>query len=447
MRNWISYALKSSICFAIVSCGGSNAITYNEHSAIAGRNYSGAITLIEEKIGDRGYKDKDQVTYLLDLGTAAHFGQDFQKSNQFFTEAEQAIDANFTKRIGRAIGSMLINDNTLAYDGEVYEDIYINAFKAVNYLKLSDLEAAQVEARRMVFKLDNNLIKAGKFADQLNNDTDEKVISFKAIAEEMGFKTSPETMGIQDSPFSHYLSALVFTKQGKFDNARIEEKRMNDALENHDQTFESSFKDEVSKQELLNANKYNTLLVAFSGRGPIKYEVKREYYDRKKDLIIIYAYANIKKRPSWVSSVEVWVDGEKTGELPVVEDFSNVAYEVFKAKLPAIKYRAYVRGINKAEIQKDLAESDDNSASGILASSISGGIGRAYQRGTEKADLRAWDSMPGRVHGLVLNLSPGEHDLEWRFLTKDGRMLMTKTETVEISENAPINTFSTQYWN
>ena len=58
-----------------------------------------------------------------------HYNGDFEQSNTLLSKAETAFDELYTKSIGRAAASMLLNDNILEYSGEDYEDIYLNIFK------------------------------------------------------------------------------------------------------------------------------------------------------------------------------------------------------------------------------------------------------------------------------------------------------------------------------
>jgi len=87
------------------------------------------------------------------MGMLYHYDGDYVKSNEFLTEAEYAIEDLYTKSVGKAVASMLLNDNALDYFGEDYEDIYLNIFKALNYFHMNKSEDAFVEIRRVNNKL------------------------------------------------------------------------------------------------------------------------------------------------------------------------------------------------------------------------------------------------------------------------------------------------------
>lgn len=116
--------------------------------AILKNNYLEAAALVEAE-KDNSYKKRDRVLYYLNLGMLYHFAGMYEKSNKLLTIAEYAIEELFTKSISKAATSLLLNDTVLDYSGEDYEDIYINVFKALNYLSLESFDEAFVEVRRI----------------------------------------------------------------------------------------------------------------------------------------------------------------------------------------------------------------------------------------------------------------------------------------------------------
>ncbi len=99
------------------------------------------------------YRNKERLLFYLDAGMVHHIHGNWQQSNELLTLAEETIEELYTKSVARAASSMLLNDNSLEYSGEDYEDIYINVFKALNYIELGDPDAAMVEVRRVDEKL------------------------------------------------------------------------------------------------------------------------------------------------------------------------------------------------------------------------------------------------------------------------------------------------------
>lgn len=165
------------------------------------------------------YRSKDGVLWNLENGMVYHFAGKYDSSTTFLNAAELEIEDNYTKSISRGISSFLTNDNKLAYDGEPYENIYLNAFKALNFVHLKDWEGALVETRRMNFKMEQLDIKIKGLADAFSK------------ADSTG-KTewSSGKVNIQNSAFSHYLSTILYAKSGRPDDARIEFEKINIAF-------------------------------------------------------------------------------------------------------------------------------------------------------------------------------------------------------------------------
>jgi hypothetical protein len=87
-----------------------------------------------------------------DLGILSRLGEHYTDSNNYLSEAERLIWEAYTESVSGNIASFLVNDNTKAYQGEAYEDMYLNIFKALNYMHLGETEAALVELNRSIEK-------------------------------------------------------------------------------------------------------------------------------------------------------------------------------------------------------------------------------------------------------------------------------------------------------
>ncbi|HQB97299.1 MAG TPA: hypothetical protein PKZ46_00100, partial [Candidatus Cloacimonadota bacterium] len=141
------------LAFVLTSCA-ANINSYKTRKeidrAITSRDIPSALRIVERK---GMYRNKERLLFYLDAGMLHHIHGNWQQSNELLTLAEETIEELYTKSVARAASSMLLNDNSLEYSGEDYEDIYINVFKALNYIELGDPDAAMVEVRRVDEKL------------------------------------------------------------------------------------------------------------------------------------------------------------------------------------------------------------------------------------------------------------------------------------------------------
>jgi len=76
------------------------------------QDYDACVVQIEES-KDKFYKEKEKVLFYLDMGMLYHYCGDYEQSNEFLTEAEHAIEDLYTKSVGKATASLLLNDNAL----------------------------------------------------------------------------------------------------------------------------------------------------------------------------------------------------------------------------------------------------------------------------------------------------------------------------------------------
>ncbi|GMB93389.1 Putative lipoprotein [Helicobacter bizzozeronii] len=99
----------------------------------------------------RGKKDhKNALLWHLDNGMSALMLGHYKQSIQAFNAAEAQFDRHrslFGKSMGN-LGAILINDNVKSYTGSVYESVFLNYYKAMDYWLLGDINDARVEFNR-----------------------------------------------------------------------------------------------------------------------------------------------------------------------------------------------------------------------------------------------------------------------------------------------------------
>ena len=205
-KNRFIHCLYLIIILLVISCGAYvlDSAQYNLRTSFASGDYDKTVELLNNFESSEVYEEKDAVLLDLEMGTAHHFARNYAQSNQNFESAEYEIEDLYTKSVSRAIKSFLVNDTILAYDGEDYEDIYLNAFKALNYIHLGDLDAALIESRRISYKLSQLNIKYKDIVTALSEADTTKVDTDK-------WKTG-ET-NIQNSSMGHFLSTILYSKQ------------------------------------------------------------------------------------------------------------------------------------------------------------------------------------------------------------------------------------------
>ncbi|WP_421774396.1 hypothetical protein [Gracilimonas sp.] len=404
-------------------------------TSFASGDYTTTVQLIEKLEKEEVYQNKEKVLLHLEHGLVNHFASNYEQSSYHFTEAENEMDVLFTKSVSRAIKSFVVNDNTLAYDGEDYEDIYLNIFKCLNYIHQDELESALVEVRRVTYKLErldqkyNGLVESLSKADTTNTDRHE-------------WKTGDTN--IQNSALGRYLSTILYAKTNKPDDARIEYENLLKAYREQPSVY-STGPNESQLRQITEPERYNVLVQAFAGRAPIKEQNDIRLYLDETDTYLKFSLPSLKTFNSQVSSVKVNFEDGKTAQLDLIEEMDQVAKEVYKVKEPIIYARTFVRTFLKAaaaaKMKKEAKKEDET------LGSIVNILGKIAQETTEKADLRSWQTMPGKAYATVLNLPVGEHQVEVQYYGHSGQLIHTQPRTITVRENETLKLVESIYWN
>lgn len=396
-------------------------------------DYARASIIADRLKKDKVYKAKDRVLYALEKGTINYFQGNYDESVTSFSNAEEYMDQFFTKSTKTGIKAFLTNDTQLNYNGEVYEDVYLNGFKSLGYLKMDQFESALVEARKIALKLEQAEAKYGGLADSLSKaDTTKKEIVWRA-----------GTSSIHDSPLSHYLAGALYAKSGNGDDARIELDKLRGAIKNHQALPDSRVDFQPDFQKISDPSSYNTILTAFCGSAPDKVENNLSIESITGEGLTI-AIPKLVMRPSRVGYVEAVINDTMTTRLPIIEEMDKVARETFEIKRPIIIARATLRGILKTVGQDAAADAVEEKGGGLMgdaANLVFGGIRRA----SERADLRGWQTMPGKVYTNVVKLPPGDNKIAFNYYSPKNKLLYTQEQIVEMAESEQLEPIGSIY--
>ena len=381
-------------------------------------NYEATSKLMEKLESKNVYKSKDQVLFNLEYGTVLHFAGKYDSSITYFNRAEELIEANYTKSISQGAASLLLSDNALAYDGEEYENVYLNAFKALSFLHLGDMESALVESRRIAFKLEQLDIRLNGLASVLSRKDSTDIANWE-----------PRKVNVQSSALSRYLATVLYAKTGKFDDARIEYDRLKLSLIEQDNVRRFYGPDVESLPELYDADSYNLLVSAFTGLAPLKDQEDFRLFV-EDDLYVKFSIPKMYMYDTEINNIRVVVDETDVYYLNMIEEMDAVATDIFYAKRPIIYARALARSVLKAGGTKAITKRarEEGEGWGIL-SFLLGIIG---QEVSEKADLRGWQTLPGQSWLQVINLAPGDHRIRIQYLDYEDRVLHEEFRSVRI---------------
>lgn len=425
-----------------------------DKSVLSG-NFDGAIAQLENS-KSQYYDKKDRVVYYLDLGLLYHYQGDFAKSNEYLTKADEAIERFYTKSISKIATSLLLNDNAMNYSGEDYEDVYLNLFKALNYVNMNKFDEAFVEIRRVNEKLNLLEDKHKEVAKEYNKSSD----AVKKM--EVGKNQ------FHNSSLARYFGILLNRKEGKFDNARIDLQKLKEGWDSQSQIY--YFPKPNLDGYLERTNKVKVNFVSLVGRSPEKFaknltihtlkdniaiytsngrtrtELDLIYWDGiKEGLTFKFSLPYLRKNESKVSRVEVLVDGKKYTNLEMIEDLSEVAVETFKIKEPMIYLRTITRTILKGVAAELANQKLDKETGGGFMGYLTRAASGALLGLTENADLRSSRYFPSKVLVGEIELPEGKHQIQLNYYSSNGVLVHSDNLGTKNIQKNNLNLFQSNF--
>ena len=285
---------------------------------------------------------------------------------------------------GESLLTWVVNEGMSSYRGEGFERVMLHAFMGLCYLARGELQGAGVEAR-----LANRLL-----------ETEEDLYQKKYAAGGLG----------------HFLSAIVYELFDEPDNAYIDYKRMLEkdvgvelagraalrlskqlGFGDEQQQWEARFGVDAGRPD----GAASIVLIAGVGEGPYKEEITLPI--PTGDGILQWSVPTLADRPQRVSAVELSLEGSSSGvRTDVIENVYTVTKENLDDRIAWLALKSAVRGVLKRELTQQLEE--QGGGFGAL-------IGTFFTLATERADLRAWQTLPNTWQAARVFVSPGEHSL------------------------------------
>ena len=414
---------------------------------LAGQRYDDALKTIETQSKDK----KERVLYLLNKGMVQRMKRDFAASNESLEAAKQEMERLYAASVSENALSFVVNDATVSYAGDDYEQVLVHLYMALNYLELGERDDARVEALQVDLKL-----------------------------REIGEKI-PESKFTEDA-LSRYLTGMIYEELGEWSDAMIAYRKAYEAYKKYQDNFSVAMPDmlkldlvrlakregltdelaQYQKEFGITPEKKNPaaaeqdgelVFVLNNGLAPIKREqvirtwapppsvavdtskrpirpatprraMEKAQETTKPPVLVNVALPFYESRPNRVSCARISVSG-KQADTQMMEDIDAIARASLKSRMPAITARAVARAIAKGAIQ----ESVDNAGGqkGDDAAKLIGSlIVRVAAVVTERADTRSWLTLPANVQLARLQLPPGSYDVTVDLLGKDGQVLTTR---------------------
>lgn len=416
-----------AILLVISSCATFYEVNYEFNQNFEQGNIEKAQSVLNKN--KKRLKKKGEFLYFANHGVVSSMLGDYENSNIQFENA-YLYGEDYRQNPLNVAASFLVNPKLVKYPGEDHEHLLLLYYKALNYLKLGDKEAALVECRRLNNRLND-------LSDKYKSDN-----KYKRDA------------------FIHNLMGIIYEANGDFNNAFIAYRNAYDIYEEDFIELFNLSAPEQLKQDLLRSAYLtgfdeelrrfekefgvtynhqptpNGELVFFwhNGLGPIKDEwsinftvlpggdgvvtfVNEDFgfnfpfiYDYDDDDeganltdldIFRIAFPKYVERRMTHSSATLIMDNQRKS-LELAEDINAIAFKSLEQRMIWEFGKSLLRAALKKAAEK-VAEDEDEGLGLVV------GLINAF---TEQADTRNWQTVPHSIYYTRMPLKAGENKVK-----------------------------------
>ena len=401
-------------------------------SRLAAIDYATRLSYIEKNTRSL-YGKKSVVVQGLDEGLLAYYTGDYAKSIKRLTKTESKIDDYFSKSISQSIESFIVNDLTIDYAGEDYEDLYLNLFKSLAYYHLGMLEDAIVEINRFENK-----------SQHISQRYEADLIKARQAAESAD--TAPVSVSFHNSALGQYLALLYHRADGDRDAALSDARFLHDAFITQSRLYDFDEPTKLIRDDLnVPKGKARINALAFSNGSPYK----TQFYIPAIVFNAIVAIPFMQPRRPKIGFVGVKATNLETRQtykssMRQIESLENVAMDTFQTHSETLYNKAIARLLFKQlsiELSRgtgELMSQSDNPGIALIGGilQIASMVGEVSAWLTETADLRMSSYFPARADIGGLTVDPGTYDVTMEFFQeRNGKLLYRKKfKNVKVQE-------------
>lgn len=342
--------------------------------------HAGDYQLALDSLADKKrVRARDRLLFWMDRGLIEHVAGDWQSSVRSFHAAIDWVDRHDYISLSEEGSSLLVNDWARDYVGERSEQLWLHSYQIMNYLLLGQYESAAVEARRAIRRIDRHRALLSRDA------------------------------------FTQSLIILAFQSAGFHDESCVQIRRL---LSDHRQRPVDlsdrmlaglllpcrDLADRVSSELLAETN------ARLAGRAEVIVFVSDGRYPRKFSSEFVHP-------PDIRLSFPGYLSTEAPGPVPVVQqgpvvlDVPKVSIHLGDLAVRSLNDRALstvTRHAARLAAKRALARRiEDSTETGALLVRLAAFV-------TEQADLRGWETLPGRLTLLRIPVVPAQEPQKLR---------------------------------
>jgi len=191
--------------------------------------YKEAAAVFEKSLDPKG---DDRLLYYTELGMVYHLAGDYEKSNRLLETAERISEDLYTQRVSDMLTTAMSNPRQGPYRAANFERVFINYYKALNYLMLAHghaegklrekaLEGARVESRRIDMILSDIEAQKGNYQEQADKEKSMFSKLMRIFDKLTGEIIDRNKIVYRNDAFGHYLAGMIYEQYREYDDARV----------------------------------------------------------------------------------------------------------------------------------------------------------------------------------------------------------------------------------
>lgn len=353
-------------------------------------------------------KTKDAALFLLEKARLQQSHQQYEQSKKSFEAAFILIDAkqNQAKVSASAMSykalSLVSNDSMTPYNVPGYEQVLAHVYQSINFLALNDAEAAAVEmriAQRIQREIEEahskEAAKQQAASPTLNADNnasyDDAFSGLNPIA--------GKVKNTYQNAYAFYMAATLWEAMGEQNDALVDYKK---AYELQPDTY---IKDDVLRLDADTKTQLDTYpVIIFLEQGLVPQKVASSMAIPTLNGLVNISYASYDPASYMIPvATSIQIDGREITTTSALTDIGALAVKTLKENVIANMATQIARSTAKYALQKEMGN-----RFGLLGQLA----GNAYNTATEKADTRAWTTLPSNAQVARIMLPAGNHQLE-----------------------------------
>lgn len=383
--------------------------TYDEDGSLFRSSLNSAISSTALTTLDKKSTSKDSALYLLEKARLLQVNHQYQESADTYKKAFEQIDKQNNRatvsasRLGFKALSMLSNDSIVPYDVPRYEQVLAHISQAKNYIYIKNQEAAGVEMRiAQGIQREIELDHEKELAKKSEKAKKKEPIGQSLLPLDEAFAGLDPIAGrIKNSyqnAYAFYMSANLWEAVGESNDALVDYKKA------YELQPDTNLQKDVKRLDLNTPrNKGTTPVIVFIEQGIVPKKIENKLALPLPNGIMNIAFATYEPSTYVIpQSLNVKLDAKSQNSF-VLNDIGALAVKELKEQTISNVTSQIFRASAKYAAQQQLGQ--QLGALGQLA-------GNLMNVASERADLRAWSTLPSNTQVTRFDVVPGKHNLQ-----------------------------------